>query len=145
MSITDNIQQLQADFVITEGRYDLTADALEIRSQRPLYAGDDYSFNFTLLQADGSGNAEDISGATIRFTAKYRPADTDGQAIVQKVATIPVGTDGKFSIAIDKADVPGPHTQRGLYDIQLTTAGGATRTILSGDIEFLAQMTVTTP
>lgn len=101
------------------------------RSQRPLYIGDDYTLEFILT--DSAGVAVDITGATIKFTARSKFQDVT--PIVQKTATVTDPTAGKFTIAIVKTDVTGTDLLRGYYDIEMTLAGSVT-TILSGVVEF---------
>lgn len=135
--ITDVLYQLGAEFVITQGEYSLTADAMRMREQRPIYCGDDYVFNFQWVDSDGGPIV--ITGATITITAKYYP--TDAANIVTKTATITDGAQGEFTITLADTDVPGPELITGVYDIQITYVGGSKETILSGDIEFLPNLT----
>jgi hypothetical protein len=143
MSLTETIKELGSDFVIQQGEYDLTADAMRLRSQRPLHCGDDYTFNFTAYESDGE-TEKDLSGATITFTAKYDVADADGYAIVQKSGTLVDAPNGQFKVELADSDVAGPEFIRGYYDLQITIAG-ETVTWLYGDIEFLPNVTQATP
>lgn len=142
--IVESIKQLASVFLITEGRYDLTADAMRLRGQRPLVSGDDYKFEFTLYQLDGT-TVVDLTGSSIRFTAKYAVTDVDGLAIINKVATIVTPTAGRFDVVIDKSDITDTSFKQGTYQIQLTDSGSKTRTILTGPIEFLANVAQTVP
>ena len=122
--------------MIKQGKYNLTADALTLRQQKPLYAGDDYTFYFTLQ--DDNGDPVDITNAAIKFTAKYNNSDDEStEAIVTKTATITSPTDGEFNVAIVNTDVPGPELIFGYYNVQITYVGGTIETLLYGDIEFL--------
>jgi hypothetical protein len=114
---------------------------MRLRDQRPLHAGDDYVFTFTFV--DENEDPVDITGGQIRFTAKFDVADAD-PGIIQKVGVIPTGTDGVFTITLTETDVVGPEFLRGRYDVQLTLSG-TTETILSGHIEFLPNVSQTTP
>jgi hypothetical protein len=140
--LVETIQLRTSAFVIIQGEYDLTADALRDRNRRSLVAGDDYTFEFTLVESDGT-TPRDISAATIRFTAKYKPTDAD-PGIVQISATIVDGPTGRFDVILSESDVAGPQAIRGLYDIQMTIAGD-TETLIHGDIEWAPNITVTTP
>lgn len=133
---------LATTFDIVQGAYDLTEAAMRLRDQRRLYAGDDYQFDF--VYTDGAGSPVDVSSGTITFTAKYAPDDADVDAIVKKTGTITDGPNGKFNVVLDESDVPGPENIRGIYDLQITI-GAVTETIISGHIEFLANITQSTP
>ena len=109
---------LASTFVIKQGSYDLTEAAMRLRSQRPLHSEDDYQFDFEYVDEDG--NAIDITGATITFTAKYALTDVDGSAIVKKTGAIVVAADGTFSVTLTDGDVAGPEYIRGYYDVQIT-------------------------
>jgi hypothetical protein len=136
-TLTETIAMLDAPFVITNGRYSLTADAMSLRGQQPLYAGDDYVFQFTLV--DSAGNPIDITGDSFTFTAKYSPA---GATIVTKSGAIVDASAGQFSVTLEDVDVPGPELIHGFYDIQRTIAGSGLKvTLISGDIEWLPNLT----
>jgi len=140
--IVETIKRKGSNFVITQGHYDLTVDAMDLRDQRPLHAGDDYAFEFTYV--DESENAIDISGADIRMTIKFDVGDNDGSSILQKTATITSAPDGQFKIEIARDDVPGPQRILAYYDIQMTISSKNER-ILHGDIEFLPNITQVNP
>jgi len=133
--IEDTLRLRGSDFVIRQGEYSLTADALALRGMRPIHAGDDYTFLFTLQ--DALGVAVDITGAVIKFTAKYTPSDTDGEAIVTKTATLVTPASGIFSVAIADTDLTFYGSAQGVYDIQMTSATGVVTTLVYGPIEFL--------
>lgn len=136
--LSETITLLDASFqVIIEGQYDLTADAMRIRNQRPLYSGDDYEFAFTLVDTDG--DPVSITGATIEFTAKFKPGDAD-PGIVQVTGVVTDGPNGEFTIMLANTDVPGPYAKLAFYEVQMTV-GSNIRTILHGNIEFLSQLT----
>jgi VCBS repeat-containing protein len=142
-AITETIKALGASFVIKQGKYDLTADAMKLRDQKPLHCGDKYVFTFTLQESDGS--AKDLTDCTVRFTAKYAYGDTDNEAIVSLTGTIvnPPGTDGIVTITIAKTTVVGPELIRGYYDLQVDDASNDPETFIYGDIEWLPQVTIT--
>lgn len=141
-TITETIASLGTSAVITQGEYPLTSQAMLLRNQRPLHCGDDYKFEFTVVDEDG--DARVITGATIRFTVKLKKSDAD-PGIVQKTATIVDGAAGRFDVELVATDVIGPEAQRAYYDIQMTSSGGDTETLIYGDIEFLQDVTTTTP
>lgn len=144
-TLTETIQRLGADTVITQGRYDLTADAMRLRDQRPLHCGDKYVFTFSLQNDDES--EYDLTGKTVRFTAKYAVGDAGAEAIVSVLGVIsnPPGTDGVVTVTIAATDVPGPELIRGYYDLQVATDATDPETFIWGDIEFLPNITETVP
>lgn len=127
--------------MVKQGQYDLTADSMRLRNQRPLFGGDDYTFEFTYV--DENGDPIDISGATIHMTIKFDVGDND-PGILQKSGTVVDGPAGRFDVAIVSSDVVGPQRIGAYYDVQMTLSG-ETETILHGDIEFLPNITQTTP
>ena len=133
---------LESEFVIKQGEYDLTHAAMKLRGQRLLYAGDDYQFNFTYV--DANGDPIDISGATLTMMAKYDVNDADGGAIFTGSGTVTDGPAGKFNFRLDDTDVIGPQYILGYYAIQMTI-GDVTETIISGNIEFLPNVIQATP
>jgi hypothetical protein len=135
--ISETIYLQSAVFMIKQGQYDLTADALRIRGQRPLYCGDNYSFTFVLVDANGTPVV--ITGAAITMTAKKFVTDLTG-TIFTKSATVTDGAHGTFTVAIANTDVAGPAAIYGCYDIQMTLSAVKT-TLLSGNIEFLQNVT----
>lgn len=144
--IVETIQLQGVSFVIKQGVYNLTADAMRLRDQAPLYSGDDYTFQFTLV--DALGAAVNITGLTIKMSIRF--SLIDGAAVsVTKSATIVNGAAGRFDVVLARTDVAGPNLRFGKYDIQKTvTSGGptySTQTLLSGDIEFLPNITQTVP
>lgn len=144
-TLTETIQRLGARYVIIQGRYNLTADALRLRDIRPIHCGDKYVFEFELQNSDES--AYDLTGKTVRFTAKYVVGDEEASAIVQKtgVITNPPGTDGLVTVTLDPTDVAGPELIRGQYDLQVATDATDPETFIYGDIEFLPNITETAP
>lgn len=133
---------LATTFDIVQGPYELTEASMRLRGQRPLHSGDDYQFDF--VYKDSAGIAIDITGATITFTAKYAPSDADVAAIVQVAGAIDDAPNGAFSVVLAESDVVGPAHIRGIYDLQITI-GSTTETIISGNIEFLPNLTQSTP
>jgi hypothetical protein len=142
--LVETILELGATFVIKQGRYNLTADAMKLREQRPLHCGDKYTFEFALQNADGT--ARDLTGCTVRLTAKYAYEDADVESIIQKTGIIAAPpTDGIVTIEFAKTDVPGPQSIRGYYDLQVADASDDPETFIYGDIEWLPQVTIIVP
>lgn len=87
--------------------------------------GDDASFTVTAVKADGK-TPQDISGATLWFTAKDRRSDAD-PGVFQKTGASIVIVDGPNGIArvdiaaADTSGFTGPRTL--LWDFQSKTAG----------------------
>lgn len=143
-TLVETIQRLGASFVITQGRYDLTADALRLRQQKPIHCGDKYEFTLTLQNDDGS--VYNLTGKTVKFTAKYAVSDDEGEAIVQVTGVnTPPETDGVVVVTLTPTDVPGPELIRGYYDLQVATDADDPETFIWGDIEFLPNITQTAP
>ena len=68
--------------------------------------GEDYTLEFTVRNRDGS--AKDLTGAGVRWVLSE--SVDSGQKILKTVGggiTIPVGTDGKFEVALDDGDTSG--------------------------------------
>lgn len=140
--------------MIQQGTYNLTASAMRLRGQEPLYAGDDYAFQFTLVQPDGVTPVV-ITGWSIKMTFRFSLIE-GVPATFTKAATIPTGGGplGRFDIAISRSDWAGPDLRFGKYDIQrvITVTPGPVPpatyesvTILSGDIEMLPNVTQAVP
>jgi hypothetical protein len=147
MDITEDIWLAitECDLII-QGRYDLTADAMRLRSQRPLVIGDDYTYLFTLR--DTLGAAINLTGSTIKFTVKYRYQDADAAALLAKTCTLLTqagATLGQFTLSILHGDLTATDWIRAYYDIQRTIAGAPSivSTIIFGDIEFVPDLTRT--
>lgn len=145
-TLIETIQLRGAAFVIDQGTYNLTADAMRLRGQQPLYAGDDYLMQLTLK--DPSGVVVPITGWAIKMTVRFSALDGVAASFT-KSASIVDGPNGRFDIAIARTDWPGPNLRFGKYDVQrtITLAGPTydTSTLLSGDIEFLPNITQAVP
>lgn len=96
---------------------------------------------------DAQGNVQNITGATIRFTAKAKLADPDNAAVISGstpgTITIPVGTDGRAYVNIPGSATSGFTRDRVLHwDVQLFS-GGDTVTIDSGLLYVKRDVTLT--
>lgn len=120
---------LVGNFVLTRGKteYLLTYDAIKDRLQRPLYVADDYQFNFTLQQVDGT--PVNISGQTFRFVGKYKATDADSAAIFDVVGVIDNAALGQFHFVFTETTVLGPELLLGYYSIIMTSATGTNSVI----------------
>lgn len=109
--------------------------------------GDDPTL--TVAVTDG-GQAVDISGAYLRFTAKLSLDEMDEDAAFVKtsddgISLVNDGSDGLASIAIDAADTAGFGSATTLlWDLQVT-AGGKTRTPARGTLRVVPDVSVTAP
>jgi hypothetical protein len=128
-------------------RWDITAESLLINSFRQLHAGDDFTHIFLFTRG---GTALDLTGATVRFTVKEDTVETDAQAkllydsgtVTELEITDAVG--GEITLKLQSADTQDLEGLW-LYDIQATFAGGSVMTLARGRIEFLPNLTRTTP
>jgi hypothetical protein len=102
--------------------------------------GDTFPEQFVL--SDGSGVAIDITGFTFLLTVDPAPDPTDALAnLFQITGSIVIpATNGTVEFApsvMDSDQVPNTY----FYDIQMTDAGGAVRTIVKG--KWIVQQDVT--
>jgi hypothetical protein len=109
--------------------------------------GDDASFSVAAYQADGV-TALDLTGATIRFTAKDRPTDDDVDAVIAistpSAITIDDAPGGLATITIPASDTDaftGPRTL--VWDLQVTTSTGSVVTVDGGKLYVLLDVTRT--
>jgi hypothetical protein len=104
--------------------------------------GDDPSFTVTAVKADGK-RPENITGATLWFTAKDRRADAD-PGVFQKTGASIVIVDGANGIArvdIAAADTSAFAGPRTLYwDLQ-SKAGGKVQTLAFGRLKVRVDVT----
>jgi len=143
-SLTDTIQLVGTSFVIKQGRYDLTSEAMTLRGQSVLYTASDYTFYFTLV--DSAGLPVVITSDVMIFSIKKSVSDPDLVAIADITATIVSGTAGTFTVALTHHTVPGPERILAKYSIQRThtTTGTPPVTensvLIYGDIEFVPSL-----
>jgi hypothetical protein len=88
----------------------------------------------------GDGSVQDITGHSLRFTAKDRLDDPDGAAIISgSTATTEIiivdGPGGRAEVQIPPAATSGFTTDRVLHwDLQIADPGGVTKTLDSGKL-----------
>lgn len=108
--------------------------ALSIRS------GDTPTWELTLTR---DGELVNLGGADIYFTAKRRVADTDVNAVFQKIVGdgITVTGTGTADITLDAADTA---SLDGLFhwDIQVSESDGTVTTVLAGRLLVKADVTL---
>lgn len=111
--------------------------------------GDDRDFDLTLTE---DGAAMNLTGATVRFTAKRSVLEADSSAVIAKDsggngividANPLLGTAVLTISAADTADLTDRVTTL-VWDVQVTRAG-LTVTPLAGFLEITADVTVTAP
>lgn len=99
-----------------------------------------------------SGSPYDLSGHTLRFTAKYRYSDPDSEAVFQLSSSPGAGiTVTNAAQGQARIEIAPVHTQnlpavrtRLVYDLQLTDGGGGVYTVDIGEIIVLPDVTITT-
>lgn len=103
--------------------------------------GDDSSRIITIVDADG--DPLDLTGCTIRFTAKRRRSDAQAEAVISKVTPTQIAinaqtgdTLGTATLTIDAADTASLEAMRIdlAYDVQLTTVAGKVYTTETGTL-----------
>ena len=86
----------------------------------------------------------DITGATIFFTIKTKPSDTDDNAILQKtITTLTDASNGEAEIELSPTDtnlIVGNY----LYDIAIKNSDGDIFTVLEGNICVMQDITIRT-
>lgn len=99
---------------------------------------DDISYAMIFKDADGA--RVDITGATIWFTVKKKPQDSDADALIQETwsnHTDPTQGETTLSLTAAQTNVtPGIYK----YDFQVVSSGAVTSTI-SGCCEILQDIT----
>lgn len=112
-----------------------------------VFRGDDASYSIEVTAADGV-TPTDITGATLKFTAKERRTDADGAAIVALATASGIVHDdepnGLATLTIPASATDAMTTERALeYDLQITGSGGEIRTLRSGRLFVLLDVTRT--
>ena len=130
-------------FVIQQGEFDLTADSLKLRCNKPLHAGDDYKFEFTVvdpkvLDVNGNPTPVDISGFSYEFCVKLKLGDTE--FLAQIVGVIVDGPTGRFDIIITDTTFTNTTLITGVYTLQQTDGSGDKCTLIHGCIQILPKV-----
>lgn len=127
--------------------HDITAEALSGAGFRPLHAGDDYEYTFTVTQ---DGLPVNLTGAKLWLTVKTDPAASDEDAKLQLTSAsineieIVNATQGRFVVkfASGGSKPTGNLAGTWLYDLQVKLAGPSRIvTLARGAIEFLENIT----
>jgi len=114
-----------------------------------MYRGDTPDIDVTVTK---DGVAANLTGGTLRFTAKWKTQDVDVSAVFTRTspATGIVFTDainGKARISFAASNTSGlpAHRVDLLYDLQFTDSGGKIFTVLAGMLIVKPDISVTTP
>ncbi|OGX06478.1 MAG: hypothetical protein A2Z88_03410 [Omnitrophica WOR_2 bacterium GWA2_47_8] len=106
------------------------------------YRGDDIDYVFEFI--NGNGDPIDITGWVLFFTLKKSVNDDDSAALLKiDVASHSDPVNGKSKITIPKEssdDLAGDY----VYDFQYKDSSGRVKTIMSGEIEFIKDVTIRT-
>jgi hypothetical protein len=104
--------------------------------------GDTNEYDVTVTR---DGSALDLTGATLKFTAKRSMDDSDLQAVFQKtIGSGIVVTDepgGLATLTVDPADtssLPAPRSFH--YDLELTESDGRVTTVAIGQLRLSADV-----
>lgn len=107
-----------------------------------------FTFNVAVTQ---SGAAYNLTGATLRMTAKYNYTDSDAQAVFALTSgtgiTVTNAAAGLATVTISPSKtLTLPFNQVNLvYDIQVTDAGGNVWTVVDGILYVLPNVSILTP
>lgn len=112
-------------------------------STRSMYRGDTYKFTATFK--DSAGDPIDITGYTVKFTARVNYPDKsvvdDSDAAISTTALIPTGTDGVAEFEIIPTQTQELDIRDYFYDIQLKSPSGEVSTIGVGKFILLNEIT----
>jgi hypothetical protein len=118
-------------------------------SELEMYRGDDESFDIAVTK---DGIAVDLTGASIRFTAKRRATDVDLEAVIAKTSAVAGGivvTNALGGIA--RVDIVPADTEdltasaRLIWDLQAVDGTGKVRTLADGTLIVHADVSRTKP
>lgn len=114
-----------------------------------LFRGDSHELDVAIAK---DGVPLNITGCTLRFTAKRDKSDPDLEAVISKVSTdsseieITDALNGEATIHLVPGDTAALTQVTTLYyDVQVTDGTGRVSTVVSGRIKFKLDVTVTTP
>ncbi len=115
--------------------------------KRKFYRGDTYTLDLTVTL---DALPLDLTGATIKLTAKRSIADSDADAAFQVEGTLLDAAAGLAQVVIpatatnDRTAYPDDGTTL-VYDLELTEQGGRRTTLEVGTFQILADVSRTTP
>lgn len=109
--------------------------------------GDTYTFSASIIL---NGDPVDLTGGTVRMTAKWSASDADNAALFQLSSpasgiVITSAVDGDITVTVASAlttSLPAKKVELP-YDIQFVDAGGSVFTVLYGTLTIVPDITVT--
>lgn len=118
--------------------------------------GDQKVFTFTLYIVEAGVKrlltTPELTGATLKFTAKKRLADTDASALFQLTSNPAVGIvidtgTSKATVTIPKAVTEGakPDGEPFYYDLRMIDSSGNPHTFVSDKLDVVPNVTRTVP
>lgn len=133
-TISETIRLWSTSFVIQQGEYHLTPDAMSLRDQAPIRGGNDYTLAFTLEAGETPDNLPvDITGWTLSMIVKENLSDAVNLMSIN--ATIINGPLGRFNVVIPAATFTRKNQIYGTYVIKKLTP--TLVTLLYGEIIIL--------
>lgn len=121
-----------------------TTTGVSITSRAPfvdivLYQGK--TVNFEVIW--GGDTPIDVTGYTAKLQARETAASASAMVTFQSPSSgIVVGTtDGKFTISMSAANTAALTPGVGIYDFEITTAGGSVYLVMSGKFKIEAEVT----
>ena len=121
--------------------YDITTEELERNSFRPLHAGDDYDYTFTLKE---DGTAVNLTGGMLWLTIKEDPKQTDASAKLALVSPTQLQfTDAVNGVCVAHFVDTETAELEGLwhYDLKFKNSAGKIKRFARGRIEFEPNLT----
>jgi hypothetical protein len=107
------------------------------------YRGDTQRYKLTLKDVS-TGTPIDLTGATIWFTMKSAITDDDTNAVIQKQVTNHIDAiNGVTEIVISSAETQDLKLGSYYYDFQYVASNGDVKTILTGKVKVLGDVTRT--
>lgn len=130
-------------FFATEDIYGRDHLSLNLKMVR----GDTYQFDAVIIL---NGTPVDLTGGTVRMTAKWAVGNTDGNAVFQLSSavsgiTVTDPTSGEISVTIASSlttSLPAKKVELP-YDIQYVDSGGNVYTVLYGTLTVVPDVTIT--
>lgn len=119
-------------------------------SKLEMFRGDDESFDVQVFEVDGV-TPVNLSGATLRFTAKRRFGDLDTDAVIVCTTDDATITLVNATIGLARIDVPAASTDDLLrdtllvWDLQVTDIATKVRTVAEGTLIVRRDVSRTTP
>jgi hypothetical protein len=110
-----------------------------------MFRGDNAAFDLTVTK---SSVPVDLSGCTLRFTAKLQKEDADSEAVISKVSSdadeilVTDAPAGEATVFVIPADTTAITEQTVLfYDVQVTDGAGKVHTLVTGKLKIKLDVT----